>query len=824
MGNSIAVFSLFILLAILLFITVNIYCGTCSGGTGDPNNPSLIATPANVAVVKNVTAANEGAKRVGTTANGSGMLGDFCDDLAFGAWLTEHDSNGGGPKNAHPGTFNSGTESWTWIKYEFDRVYPLGELWVWNYNCWGDSTSCGLKNVVVEYTADGKNWTKLGDYVFAEAPGASPYAHNTTVDFGGARAKAVVITTKGGRGVGNWGGENYGLSQVRFNFNPGSNELWQLLETGRFGRAIRFKPIEPGYWVQASFLPQYVQLPITVECWVKLDSKAKVNQLIAAGVKESVNHWRIFSEAGSGRFACYLPGKSPSSISSDKDIADGQWHYLAMILEDTRVRLSVDGVNKSDVNLVTVSMDPNNNGQFYFGAYPQENISCAGLLDEARISKGICDVNKIPRLSFRPDASTIGLWNFDQYEQNGQTVKFDDASDLNNAGRIMPSEAASNLPSISAVHIPPPAKLAVELKRGVSIDRQYMGNNPPEKPNFEQSDIKLIKSMGFDHVKIIVNPEPHKSGDGIKLSSMSYLDEIVGMVINEGLTVVVCIHPMSTFKIKVLSDPKEFSDMLGFYEKFTAYLTAKWSPKQLVFQLMTEPHGNILDWNILQPQMWAAVRRGMPKHTLILSGDQLAIIDGLLQTKPVDDDNVIYCFGFYEPFAFTFQGGVWWGKWFPKLADVPYPSSPEIIEAALPDILSKIPKEMQPLAKKQLESYGKERWDRDRLAARIQRVMNWNDFYGGGLKFWITEWGVYYKTTNPDHRYAFIRDARELFEANGIGWAYWSYNEDQTILNPKNRAPRGKEYWDYGSGTAEKIDKKMLKALGLLDDKDAERQ
>ena len=49
---------------------------------------------------------------------------------------------------------------------------------------------------------------------------------------------------------------------------------------------------------------------------------------------------------------------------------------------------------------------------------------------------------------------------------------------------------------------------------------------------------------------------------------------------------------------------------------------------------MTEPGGNALDWNDLQPRMWQAARRAMPEHTLILAGDQVGKVEGLITTHP----------------------------------------------------------------------------------------------------------------------------------------------------------------------------------------------
>jgi len=104
----------------------------------------------------------------------------------------------------------------TWIQYDFDKVYKLHQMWVWNSNQSLEAIfGLGTKDVTVEYSTDpNTSWTPLaGVSQFARATGTADYVHNTTVDFGGVAARYVKITIKS-----NWGGllPQYGLSEVRF--------------------------------------------------------------------------------------------------------------------------------------------------------------------------------------------------------------------------------------------------------------------------------------------------------------------------------------------------------------------------------------------------------------------------------------------------------------------------------------------------------------------------------------------------------------------------------------------------------------------------------
>jgi len=102
-----------------------------------------------------------------------------------------------------------------WIQYEFDGVYKLHEMWVWNSNQVIEAfLGFGAKDVAVEYSIDGATWTTLeGVPQFARATGMPTYTANTVVQFGGVMAKFVRLTI-----TTNWGGlaSQTGLSEVRF--------------------------------------------------------------------------------------------------------------------------------------------------------------------------------------------------------------------------------------------------------------------------------------------------------------------------------------------------------------------------------------------------------------------------------------------------------------------------------------------------------------------------------------------------------------------------------------------------------------------------------
>ncbi len=133
------------------------------------------------------------------TIDGSGLTGDLHGTEPTTMWLS------------------AGVGS-SWIQYEFDKVYKLHQLMVWNSNQLIEAVlGFGSKNVTVEYSTDGKTWVLVNNVPdFAKAPGSAGYAANTTVSLGGALAKYVKLTINT-----SWGGmAATGLSEVRFFYTP----------------------------------------------------------------------------------------------------------------------------------------------------------------------------------------------------------------------------------------------------------------------------------------------------------------------------------------------------------------------------------------------------------------------------------------------------------------------------------------------------------------------------------------------------------------------------------------------------------------------------
>ena len=105
---------------------------------------------------------------------------------------------------------------------------------------------------------------------------------------------------------------------------------------------------------------------------------------------------------------------------------------------------------------------------------------------------------------------------------------------------------------------------AAHLRHGINLSEwfaQVYDQKGYTKEHFETwttaQDIALVKAMQFDHVRLSVNPQPmfrRKQADRIPEDYLGYLDAAVKMILDQGLAVIIDIHPDSDLKEKLATD------------------------------------------------------------------------------------------------------------------------------------------------------------------------------------------------------------------------------------------------------------------------------
>jgi len=170
---------------------------------------------------------------------------------------------------------------------------------------------------------------------------------------------------------------------------------------------------------------EYHTLPFTIECRAKLDSKDHFNILVACNPKSASTHWELYTHAGRGTLALYMPGRG-GDYDSGVNICDSKWHNLVASVDDKLVTLWIDGKNVFEKPTGAAGETRHANVEsIAFGRLVEGTIGCDGLIDDARLSRGVMKPRKGDSPRLRMD-NTLALWSFDDLGTAAPVVKAPD--------------------------------------------------------------------------------------------------------------------------------------------------------------------------------------------------------------------------------------------------------------------------------------------------------------------------------------------------------------------------------------------------------------
>ena len=346
-----------------------------------------------------------------------------------------------------------------------------------------------------------------------------------------------------------------------------------------------------------------------------------------------------------------------------------------------------------------------------------------------------------------------------------------------------------------------PAPRLAHIRHGINLSEWFAQVYDPKgytKEHFQNwttaADIALIKSAGFDHVRLSVNPQPMMDAarrrDGTA-EYFGYLDGAIKVILDAGLAVEIDMHPDSDFKARLSDD--DFVQRFADFWSTVAQHYSSWDADRVFFEILNEPEmRDAYRWYGVEAKLAAAIRRAAPAHTIIATGARWDDDEDMVFLEPLPDANVIYVFHFYEPHIFTHQGATWGAYYWHWLKDLRYPSSTE--NAAQVALL--VPEARDRL---QVIRYGQDHWGPSRIETEINQAADWANQHGVPLI--CNEFGVYRAFSDPHDRAAWIKDVRTSLERHNIGWAMWDYSGSFGVVTNRE--------------TKAKLDEVTVQALGL---------
>jgi len=312
----------------------------------------------------------------------------------------------------------------------------------------------------------------------------------------------------------------------------------------------------------------------------------------------------------------------------------------------------------------------------------------------------------------------------------------------------------------------------------------------------DDGDIALMAKLGFDNVRLSIDPVPLEQGfehEGQYADFLARLDHVVDKMLGEGLAVQVDIHPEPDYKAKVRETSEGVDHFVMLWRRLAAHYADR-NPDLVFFEIMNEPEQtDPYRWAGIQARAAAAIREVAPKNTIIATGPNWSGIGDLLTMHPLADGNVIYTFHFYQPEDFTHQGASWGTDWHIYTRGIAYPSD----ESQMAEGLRQVPDARD---RYNFEHYWLDHWDAHRMRLLMDSAAAWGK--ANGVPITCNEFGVYRKAAPEASRMQWIHDVRSALEANGIGWTMWDYRGGFGVV------------WKEDGKTA-RVDDKVVEALGL---------
>jgi len=332
---------------------------------------------------------------------------------------------------------------------------------------------------------------------------------------------------------------------------------------------------------------------------------------------------------------------------------------------------------------------------------------------------------------------------------------------------------------------PPPVILA----RGINLTAwfRFPASRDPAALAAYLSDQALadLRTAGFDFVRLAIDPAVADTQRAVLITSIRRIQR-------QGLTVVVSPHPQSWH----LETSSADRDRLRTFWQALAPALRTLDPARTVPEVLNEPvfPNDPAAWAALQHLVLTDIRQALPSATVVLTGQDWGSIGGLLALTPEPDPNVLYSFHFYDPAELTSLAAYRPGLDRAALARLPFPADDRSRCEATAGLSS------DPATRDLMQYYCTLGWDAPRIAATVDRATAWGRQHHVHLL--AGEFGASADLNQPA-RTAWLRSVRAAFEAGGIGWALWGYDDVMGFAVTRPPGPRPR------------LDRVVLIALGM---------
>jgi hypothetical protein len=342
------------------------------------------------------------------------------------------------------------------------------------------------------------------------------------------------------------------------------------------------------------------------------------------------------------------------------------------------------------------------------------------------------------------------------------------------------------------------------------------------------SEFRRIRSMGFDFVRLSVDPGPLLASSGARREqALDVLRSAVRQIADADLKVVFNLHSVSqvpAYDITMLYEGAGSPGVAQYREmvKGVAGMLAEFDLGKVALEPYNEPafypcdRSGSDDWQRIMAATVADIRSVSADLTIVATGACGGSITGLTDLDPdFDDPNIYYSFHMYEPHSFTHQR--------PDDAEgfssgLPWPAAAGSAETVIENLKAHMRdaglngiKQAAVTAglRKTIRNYFAEDWGLPQMQARLRGAADWAKAHDiPPERLFMGEFGVI--LMSPDgrsgasdaDRLCYMTALRQEADRLGIPWSVWEYSNPygMSLILPKGPAV---------------ADRALLKALGL---------
>jgi endoglucanase len=303
----------------------------------------------------------------------------------------------------------------------------------------------------------------------------------------------------------------------------------------------------------------------------------------------------------------------------------------------------------------------------------------------------------------------------------------------------------------------PASRLAL-LSRGINADNIV---NNSRLADYTAADLFRLRIMRINNIRIPIDPSYIVVGvpiDGQTALSdaarvalgTDRLSQYVRLFVQGGFAVTLVIQPQKS--LYKLSDSASEAIILQGIDLLTRQYANIYTPDQIFFEALNEPHYDTATWNAFAPQIVAAIRANAPNHTIIVPPASWDLVENFASLNLINDMNIIYTMHIYAPAMLTLQGTV---NAIP-LPNYRFPKPPRAINPT--------------------------EWSYQRLDQYMHVGIDWAA--ANNVPLIMNEFGAT-SVSNRMSRLNWINFVRRTAQQNHIGWAYWSFDGKLFGLRPR---------------------------------------